>query len=340
MIDSVIHDPIVGHSAAIEQVRNRIRKLAPAALPVLIQGPTGSGKELVARALHQESGRAGRFVATNVCAIAESMFEATLFGHVRGAFTGATQDRPGLLDAADGGTLFLDEIGSLSLDVQAKLLRAIELGEFAPVGSTRERVSRFRVVAATNENIMALAAEGRFRADLLHRLGAAVIHMPALHERPEDIPVLAHHFARELTTNGIPAQLTNAGILYLQERPWPGNVRQLRHVINYAAVLAITPYIGPDELAAVGEAAPSVSAPGRAPSGDAESERRHLVALLKQNGWSVGGTAKDLGVHRVTLSRWMRRYGIRRPASRIGRVTPELEAPSRTVGDSALRRPQ
>src|SRR3954470_19051267 len=195
----MIGSAIVGDSSAIQQLRALIATVAPTRLPVLVEGPTGSGKELVAAALHQASGRRGRLVAFNVCAIGDALFEDALFGHVRGAFTGAANDSAGFLREADAGTVFLDEISGLPWALQAKLLRAVETGEFRPVGAARDARSDFRVVAATNEHLDDLVECGRFRADLKHRIGGVVISVPTLAERVDDIPDLTRYFARRAT---------------------------------------------------------------------------------------------------------------------------------------------
>src|SRR6185436_15443756 len=187
---------LLGESPVMCRVRALIAMVAPTRLPVLVHGATGTGKEIVAAAIHAESGRRGAFVAFNVCAIGDSMFEDALFGHVRGAYTGAVQDAQGFLREANSGTAFFDEISGLALPLQAKLLRAIELGVFRPIGARHDATSDFRVVAATNEHIHDLVANGRFRADLAHRLGGVVIDLPPLAERVEDIGLLARHFVR------------------------------------------------------------------------------------------------------------------------------------------------
>jgi prepilin-type N-terminal cleavage/methylation domain-containing protein len=312
MSEQLLAEFIIGESAAMQHVRMLIMKLAPTTLPILIQGPTGSGKELVAQAIHRLSGRDGVLVAVNVCAISETMFEDALFGHVRGAFSGAIADRLGFLAEAHRGSIFLDEIGGLPLAAQVKLLRAIETGEYRPVGARSNRRSEFRVIAAANEDLRALAAAGRFRSDLLHRLGGVVITVPGIEQRVEDIPLLAQHFASRVSAGDTPSRLSAAAIRKLQDRPWPGNVRELKHLIEHAAAWAATPVIGSDDIAAVDTLTGHVST-----TIDADAvERRRLLAILEEHDWYVERAAKAVGVHRATFSSWLRRLGIQRPASR------------------------
>jgi two-component system response regulator HydG len=301
---------IIGQSPAIRRVRELVERVAPLALPVLIEGPTGSGKELVARALHLLSGRRGRFVAVNVCAIAEAMFEATLFGHVRGAFTGAVGDAAGYLAEADGGTLFLDEISGLSPAMQAKLLRALETREFRPVGARRDQRSDFRVVAATNEPMHRLVAGGRFRADLAHRLDVVSIDVPALGERLEDVPALARHFAASASTAASP--LAPDALERLQRHDWPGNVRELKNVVERAVALSSADTVSAADV----EAHLRRSLAASAPESPSDADRGELLALLARCGWDTSEVARRLGLHRATVYRRMERLGISRPPRR------------------------
>ncbi|HEY0779190.1 MAG TPA: sigma 54-interacting transcriptional regulator [Gemmatirosa sp.] len=265
---------LLGDSRPMRHLRAAIARLGPSALPVLITGPTGAGKELVARGLHVASRRLGGLVAFNVCAVGDALFESAVFGHVRGAFTGAVADSPGYLAEADRGTAFLDEVGALSLGAQAKLLRAVELREFRPVGAARDRRSDFRLVSATNENIEVLVRAGRFRADLAERLGGVVLDVPPLAARREDIPALVMHFAAAAAdaTATTPRHVGSANrpvvgasvvefspeaLGLLQAHAWPRNVRQLRHAVeralawspggcvDAATVRAILPHMAP-----------------------------------------------------------------------------------------------
>jgi serine/threonine-protein kinase PknK len=304
---SAIERTIIGESVAVRRLRELIALAAPSRLPVLVQGPTGAGKELVAGALHAASGRPGPLVPFNVCAIGESVFEDALFGHVRGAYTGAVSDTPGLLREAHRGTVFLDEISGLQLSLQAKLLRAVETRAFRPVGATRDVQSDFRVVAATNDRLDLLVAERRFRVDLAHRLSAIVIHVPALVDRLEDVPLLVRHF---LDRAGFAhTTVTRDAITRLQAHDWPGNVRELEHTVEWAAVLC-APVLGKEAVeAALGQRAIDAPAPVF-PS----VERRALEALLERHRWNTLTAARELGIHRATLYRRMKRLRLSVPA--------------------------
>lgn len=302
---------LLGTSILMTELRATIARFARTRIPILVKGPSGSGKELVARAIHVSSARRGDLVAVNTCAISETMFEDTLFGHVKGAFTGATQDAPGLLAEANGGTLFLDEISGLLLASQVKLLRAIELGTYRPVGGARDRTSEFRVVAASNEDLLALVAAGRFRADLLHRLGGVVVTVPSLLEHPDDIPELVRHFVRELSGRE-DCIITDAAFLKLAEHTWPGNVRELRHTIERALVLSGTRITRESVSAALHGGASSAS-----PERQDGFARSRLLRLLEECSWDTDSAAVSLGVHRATIYRRMERLGIQ-PRAREG----------------------
>jgi DNA-binding NtrC family response regulator len=296
---------LIGESSAMRELRAMIARFGPTPLPALIQGPTGSGKELVARALHLASERTGNFVAFNVCAVAETMFEDALFGHVKGAFTGATGDSAGYLAEANGGSVFLDEISGLSMMAQAKLLRAIETGVFRPVGAARDRCSQFRVIAASNEDLVQLAALGRFRRDLLQRLGGVTLRVSPLYQRPQDVQLLARHFAMEwqgTTGRGISRGAVDA----LEKQDWVGNVRALKHVVERAMVLAVGAEIRAEHVSAA-----LATEPGSPNRGRPEVfERERLVKLLDDAGGNTAHVALTLGVNRATVYRRMRRYGI------------------------------
>lgn len=307
-----IENIIVGESRVISRLRERITQLATAPLPVLIQGPTGAGKELVAEALHRLGGRPGRLVPVNVCAIAEPMFEDAFFGHVRGAFSGAVADETGFLGEAHRGSLLLDEIGSLARSAQPKLLRAIELGRYRPVGGNADKTSDFRVIAAANEDLDALAEAGHFRFDLLHRLKATVIRVPALDERPEDIPLLARTFLARASSPTALMQFSDDALQHLQARSWPGNVRELKNLVECVLAVARDGVIYPTDIESI---APRADRP--AASGSFSVDRRQLLSLLESSGWDIRSAADVLGVHRVTIWRWMQRFAITRPRTRV-----------------------
>jgi formate hydrogenlyase transcriptional activator len=322
---------IVGRSPALLELLAGVEAAAPTEATVLILGETGTGKELIARAVHDRSRRRERpLVKVNCAAIAAGLVESELFGHVKGAFTGAVSPRPGRFELADGGTIFLDEVGELAPETQAKLLRVLQEREFEPVGSSRTRRVDVRVIAATNRDLRAVVEEGRFRADLYYRLNVLPLHVPPLRERREDIPLLVHFFA-ERYARGLgrgAAAVTPAAMAALVSYGWPGNVRELQNVIERALVLA-----RPDEaidrpllpgLPAAGgaaEAACPVEGPLE-PAGDGSLslealQRRHIQETLEGCGWVVDGprgAAAQLGLRPSTLRSRMKKLGIGREA--------------------------
>jgi DNA-binding NtrC family response regulator len=320
---AIIDDLILGESEAIRAVRVLIRKIAPRREPVLIQGPTGSGKELVAQALHAASGRPGRFVPFNVCAIPETMFEDSLFGHVRGAFTGAAGDSQGYLLEADKGTAFFDEVSGLSLPMQVKLLRAIETGEFRPVGARGDKRSSFRVVAALNEPLDEMLDTGRFRHDLAHRLGTFVIDVPPLETRMDDVPFLARHFAERAEHDHAPRPvLTPCALRALQQHDWPGNVRELRNVVFSTIALAETSTITGEMIVRT----LTRTVLGRSQEGRPGFQRKELIKLLEACSWNTAEVARRLGVDRATVYRRMTALGV---------PTLSRNVPSRTSKENA-----
>lgn len=232
---------IVGVSEPMQEVYERITRFAHSSVPLMIGGETGTGKEMVVQAIRRMVGRSSPFVAVNCAAIPETLVESELFGHERGAFTGATHRREGLLAQAHGGILFLDEVGELPLAAQAKLLRAVEAGEHRAVGAVKETRAHFRLITATNRDLGDMVAAGRFRADLLHRLGTARILLPPLRERMEDVPLLAQHFLDEFRRSNDgrgPDEISAEAMELFRTAHWSGNVRQLRNVMEAAAVHA------------------------------------------------------------------------------------------------------
>ena len=298
--DRLLSGILLGDSLPMRRVRERIARLARTQLPVLVDGPTGSGKELVATGLHLLSGRSGKFVAVNICAISDTMFEDALFGHARGAFTGAIDETIGYFGESNGGTLFLDEVGALPLILQTKLLRVLETRQFRPVGAKCDRQSNFRLVAATNEDLEAAVASGRFREDLLFRLRAGVIRLPPLVERREDVAQLARYFAR-LTAradvrqdDGTSPTLSDAAIELLDRQMWRGNVRELRHVIELAVVSASGAQVGALEMT---EALRDVCGfRARQDRTSTELKRRQLIEVLRGTNGSKAAAARRLGI--------------------------------------------
>ncbi len=315
---------LLGDSDAMRQLREDVARAGRTTLPVLIQGPTGAGKEVVARAVHLTSGRCGEFVAFNVCAVAESLFEAAVFGSVRGAFTGATTDTPGYLTESHRGTVFLDEIGGLPAAAQAKLLRAIETKVYRPVGARADRPSDFRVVSATNDDLDALVAVGRFREDLAERLAGIVLQVPPLAARRADVPLLVRHFAHQV--EGAEARpFTEAALDRLMTYDWPRNVRELRHVVERALAWCTAPSVDVETVrqalprratptppaTAVGNRSTAAVDGQAATVGAGSAERHQLVELLRACDGDTERAAATLGVARATLYRRLERLSIR-----------------------------
>jgi len=306
-------DALIGESRAMSRVKDLIQRAAGAPGTVLITGETGTGKELAARAIHAGSPRASRaFVAVNCAALTESLLEVELFGHARGAFTGAAGARAGLIEHAEGGTLFLDEIGTLSKGLQAKLLRALEAGEIRRIGENDSRHVDVRFLAATNIDLKAATASGEFRSDLYYRIHVHHVHMPPLRERAGDIPLLVSHF---LARNGRGRNViacSPAAMDILSAYPYPGNVRQLEHIVQRAVATArsseLTPDDMPEELLA--EPAPPGAAEGTVAAAREKAEREMIVATLARHHGEIGATARELQVSRTTMWRLMKKHAI------------------------------
>jgi two-component system nitrogen regulation response regulator GlnG len=330
-------EALVGSSPAMQELFKNIALVAASEVPVLITGESGTGKEVVARAIHKHSRRrAGPFLPVCIAALSPSLVEAELFGHVRGSFTDAVQDRKGLLELAQGGTVLLDEVGDIPAGLQVKLLRAIEQREVTPVGDARPRATDIRVIAATNRPLGDLIANGQFREDLFYRLSVFQIHIPPLRERRDDIAVLAEHFLEPLRrTQGMQIQVSRQAIEALQDRPWKGNIRELRNAIERAAVVARGATIRPEHLP------PPMKA--LTPRSTAEAIQVHLAtwaeaesatlgtddaetllyarflalaeppvlqAALKRCQGNRAAAATMLGIHRATLRQKLRKYEI------------------------------
>jgi|UniRef100_A0A7C5EKY5 two-component system nitrogen regulation response regulator NtrX len=311
---------IIGQSEAIRQLREKLRLVAPTSASVLITGENGTGKELVARALHHLSRRAHRpFVEVNCAAIPEDLIESELFGHEKGAFTGATSRRQGKFDLAHEGTLFLDEIGDMSLKTQAKILRILEEQRFERVGGSRPIQVDVRVVAATNKNLEEEIAKGTFREDLYHRINVIPLSVPPLRERREDIPLLVQHFLQEVAqeNQSPPKILTPRALEVLKAQPWPGNVRELRNYIWRLQLLTTKTIIDVEDLDLAlaarpgsGEGTPDFFCLSDFREARAHFEREFLRRKLLEHGGSVGATAEAIGLERSHLYRKLRAYGL------------------------------
>jgi DNA-binding NtrC family response regulator len=290
---------ILGESAAILQINTLIERVASTKSSILIEGETGTGKELVAAALHTHSGRTGPFVPINCAAIAPDLIESELFGHIKGAFTNAAQARQGLFSYADGGTLFLDEISEMPLLLQSKLLRVLEESKIRPLGTEREKSVDVRIVAASNKSLAELVEQQRFRADLYYRLNILPIHLPPLRERSEDIPQLSEHFIAKLAGElALPSyRLSAIDLMQLQSYSWPGNVRELRNLLERSMLLNCSPA----QLLAQNSDKPSANFPLNWPL--EKVQREHIELVLNRCAGNKSQAAKLLGITRKTLDR-------------------------------------
>jgi two-component system response regulator HydG len=308
---------IVARSAAMQAALEVLERIAATDVPVLLTGETGTGKGLAARTLHALSPRSsGPFVTVNCAALPEALLESELFGHVKGAFTGATQDRPGLFAEADRGTLLLDEIGEMAVALQSKLLHVLESGTVRAVGASRERRVDVRIVAATHRDLRRRVREGTFREDLLYRLDVVPVHLPPLRERPEDVPPLVEQFVASARGRYPKAEVERflpEALGRLLEYDWPGNVRELAHVVERTVLLCRTAEVG------VGDLPPLAREPARsaAPFGGAgepvlpvrELQRRYAQWALGRCGGQRGRTAERLGIDPKTLAKWLDEAG-------------------------------
>jgi DNA-binding NtrC family response regulator len=309
------HYGIVGGSRAIQELLGLIERVAQSRSTVLVTGETGTGKELAARAIHARSAQRGMpLIKVNCAAIPEPLLESELFGHVRGAFTGASANRKGRFALADGGTLFLDEIGTMGVALQAKLLRVLQEREFEPLGSNRTEKVDLRVIAASNRDLKQLVADGRFQEDLFYRLSVIPIHLPPLRERLDDIPTLVEHFLRKhASRTGKRVEGVGEGVLdALRRYDWPGNVRELENTIERAVVLSSGPVITPDDVSMLGAV---TTAPGSLPSLKLRSnvdwvERETIRVALQRAGGVKKDAAEILGLSQRALSYYLAKHRI------------------------------
>jgi formate hydrogenlyase transcriptional activator len=309
---------IVGESVSLQRLLQSIETVAPTDATVLIMGETGTGKELIAKAVHRLSRRASRaYVKMNCAAIPSSLLEAELFGHERGAFTGATNQRTGRFEFAHQGTLFLDEIGDMPLELQPKLLRVIQEQEFERLGSSRTREADVRIIAATNQDLLDRVDEGEFRRDLYYRLNVFPVRIPSLRERRDDIPLLANHFAQKIALKMgkeiLPIQKETINVL--QDYEYPGNVRELENVIERAVILSGDGVLRPE----FSELKTNKQTAGNNQTFE-EFERGFILRTLSQTDWRIGGTsgaAAKLGLKRTTLISKMEKLGISRPPQQM-----------------------
>lgn len=307
-VDKLFDPGIVGESESIRSLLDMLRRLAPTGTTVLLEGESGTGKELAARALHRWSGRGGSFVPINCGAMTEDLMESELFGHLRGAFTGANQNREGLFNYASGGTVFLDEIGEMPLSMQVHLLRVLETRTIRQVGANRETPVDVRVVAATNRDLEERVEQGLFREDLFYRLNVVSVRIPPLRERIEDLPLLVRHFVSALASDmGLPEPaLSFDAFDGLDRYDWPGNVRELKNVIERCLLLGKAPA----ECVTL-----SADAAGRPPAVEATGEqleevvKAHILKILEREGGNKSAAARVLGVSRKTLERKVNEWG-------------------------------
>lgn len=300
----------IGTSAAIQRVHQVVDRVAATDADVLILGENGTGKELVARAIHRKSLRRDKvFISVDLGAITESLFESELFGHVKGAFTDARQDKPGRFEIASGGTLFLDEIGNLSLPLQSKLLTVLQSRRVQRVGSAKEIPVDFRLICATNMPLNEMSVEKTFRQDLLYRINTVEVRVPPLRERTEDIQLLSDYFLKRFASKyKRPAlKFDKSAIARMKSYAWPGNIRELQHAIERAVILTEGNVIHPDVLVA----GTSAAQPAQAPQTLEDVEKEFLLRALQEHGGHVTNLAKTLGMTRTALYRRMKKHGLR-----------------------------
>jgi len=321
---------LLGDAEPMQRLRHRLRQVASTPLPVLLTGETGTGKEVAARTLHDLSDRGGPFIPVDCAALSTTLVETELFGHERGAFTGANARREGLVYAARGGTFFLDEVGELPMETQTRLLRLLEQGTYRPVGDQRERTADIRVVAATWRNLRECVAEGTFREDLYHRLSIVELRMPSLRERVDDVDVLLQAFMDEAcTTSGrMPPKLDPNVQVHLRRWPWPGNIRELRNVANYVAAMTPGGRVRMEDLPPTLHRPPPEVADadiGVVSTSDVridlpymearrlfldDFQQRYVTAILEAHDGNVSGAARAAGMDRRSIQRILKRASV------------------------------
>jgi two-component system response regulator AtoC len=315
------HEIVGAHPKTIE-VLKQVGRYSQSRIPVLIQGESGTGKELVARLLHETGSQGLPFIAVNCSAVVPTLLESELFGHEKGAFTGADSTKTGKLEFAAEGTIFFDEIGDMSFDLQAKLLRTLQENEFERVGGTKPIPLKARVLAATNHDLESLIAEGKFREDLYYRLAVSVIKIPPLRERRSDIPLLAEHLLGRISKDldvSVDA-IEKSALRPLQAYDWPGNVRELRNVLMRAVVLARGPIITEDLIIeSIERSSAQMSAVPAVVTTLREAEKRHIESALYAAGWNISRTASLLEISRVTLRKKIEDYDLKPPPGKRGR---------------------
>ncbi len=319
---------LLGSSSVMKELRSQIKKIAPTKTRVLITGESGTGKELIARALHRNSlVSQGEFVKVNCAAIPPELIESELFGHERGAFTGAVSRKLGLFEVANNGTIFLDEIGDMSLSAQAKVLRVLQTGDFARVGGEQTLSTNCRVLAATNKDLQKAVADHSFREDLYFRLNVLPVHSPPLRDRPDDIPLLVQRFLTQCCTeNGFAIKETDSAVIAaLQKYPWPGNVRELRNVVERLVIMSdeyilekdLPPYLGGSTELVLPQATDAVDISAYSNCSLREFrekiETEFIVHRLEEFSWNISRTAQSLGIERTNLHKKLRTLGIQRP---------------------------
>jgi DNA-binding NtrC family response regulator len=318
-------DNIIGASPAMQNIYRLIAQCAPTSSSVLITGESGTGKELIARAIHYNSLRKDKpFVAVDCNALSETLLESELFGHLKGAFTGAVSNKKGMFEIADGGTLFLDEIGNVSLSTQAKLLRVVQEREFRAVGDTRTQVTNIRLITATNKDLQAMVADGCFREDLYYRINIFPIQLPPLRERREDIPALAFHFLKALKadTGKDIGEISEDAMAALVNHDWPGNVREMENTLHRAMILCADSVIRRAHLGDIAQAQAAAEVPRtsdelkRLKKATREKsvediEKAFVLEALKRNDWNVTRSADDTGMQRANFQSLMKKYDIK-----------------------------